>query len=80
MGSHVDSKIASCCARVVALRTNKGLLSAVNSLVSFQRGRRITRIAALLAIVIFICMRRKVDDFKLAGHVVIFLLFGRCGR
>ena len=39
VGSHVDSKVASCCARVVALCASKGLLSAVNSHVSFHVGR-----------------------------------------
>ena len=35
VGSHVGCKIASLFARVVALWTNKGLFSAVNSYVSF---------------------------------------------
>ena len=36
VGSHVASKGASLFARVVALCTNKGLLSAVNHLLGFQ--------------------------------------------
>ena len=36
--------------------------------------------AALVAIVTFLCRRRRIDDFKLAGHLVISLLFGRCLR
>ena len=39
MGSHVLLEIASCCASIVALGTNKGFLSAVNSLVDFQERR-----------------------------------------
>ena len=76
----MDSKGVSCCARVVALCTNKRLLSAVNSHVSFQLGRRITIIAALLATVTPLCRRSKIVDFKLAGHLEMSLLFGGCCR
>ena len=34
--SHMDSDIASCCAKVVALCANKGLFSSVNAEVVFQ--------------------------------------------
>ena len=65
MGSHVDSKIASCCARVVALCTNKRLLSPVNHHVGFQLGRSVERIATLFAFVIFLDIRMDLVDF---GH------------
>ena len=42
VGSLVVSKIASCCARKVALCANKGLLPAVNQHVGFQAGRSVT--------------------------------------
>ena len=78
MGSHVASKTGSCCARVVTLSTNKGLLSAVNSIVYFQLGRSVARIAALLATVTFLCNRMKIIDFKLAGHSKVSLLYRGC--
>ena len=53
VGSHVGSKVASLFARVVALGTNKGLLSAVNSCVYFQLGRSVRSVTALLANVTF---------------------------
>ena len=72
MGSHVASKIVRCCARVVALCANKGLLSAVNSHVDFQLRRYITRMAALVALVIFLCIRREIIDIKLTGHLAFW--------
>ena len=55
---------------------NKQSLSTVNSRVSLQLGGYVTRIAALLATVTLLCRRRRIDDFKLAGHLEIVLLFG----
>ena len=74
MGSHVDPKSASVVARVVALCANKGFLSAVNSHVDFQLGRSVTRKTALVALVTFLCLRRKIDDLKLAVHIDIDFL------
>ena len=74
MGSRVDSKVASSCAREDALCTNKGFLSAVNSHVSFQLGRSDTWVAALLAIVTFLCRSLK---FFRAGHLSILLFLIR---
>ena len=67
MGSQVDSKATSCCAREVALCANKGLLSAVNQYMSFQEGRCVTREVAFVAIVFFLCIRMILVDF---GHLV----------
>ena len=67
MGSHVDSKIVSSCVREVALCANKRLLSAVNSHVGFQIGKFVTRVAALIAIVIFLCIRLDLVDFGYLG-------------
>ena len=78
MGSHVGSKIASCCARVFALCTNKRLLSAVNQHVDFQLGRCITRISALVAIVTLLCVSLKFFYFYSVGHLEAFLFFP-CG-
>ena len=58
--------MANLCARVVALLTNKGLLSAVNSKVDFQLVWSVTRIAAVVAVVIFLCIRMDLVDF---GHL-----------
>ena len=52
--SHVDSKPASLIQRVVPLWTNKQILSAVNLHVGFQIGKFGTRVAGLIAIVIFL--------------------------
>ena len=52
-------------ARVVALQTNKRFLSAVNSRVGFQIEKFGTRLAALIAIVIFLYIRMNLVDF---GH------------
>ena len=73
MGSHVDPKVTSCCAREVALCANKGLLSAVNSHVDFQFGRSVTRVATLVAIVILLCIKMYLLHVKLVGHTDISL-------
>ena len=52
-------------ARVVALQTNKRFLSAVNSPMGFQIEKFGTRLAALIAIVIFLYIRMNLVDF---GH------------
>ena len=67
--SHVDSKPASLIARVVALWTNKRFLSAVNSHVGFQIGKFGTRVATLIAFVIFLYIRLDLVDF---GHLEKF--------
>ena len=66
MSSHVDYKDIRYCARVVALCTNKGLLSAVNQHVGFQVGMSVRRVATLATIVIFLCSRR---DIVVLGHL-----------
>ena len=66
MDSHVDSKPVSLIARVVALWTNKRFLSAVNSHLGFQIEKFGTRLAAVIAIVIFLYIRMDLVDF---GHV-----------
>ena len=75
MDSHVDFKPISSCAREVALRTNKGLLSAVNSLVSFQLARCVASVAALFAIVTFLSIMLKLVHFELAGHFEIYFFW-----
>ena len=73
----MDYKDIRYCARVVALCTNKGLLSAVNQHVGFQLGRSVTRVATLVAIVFFRCIGMDVVDF---GHLRNFgsaLFFGQ---
>ena len=65
MDSHVDSKPVRLIARVVALQTNKRFLSAVNSHMGFQIEKFGTRLAALIAIVIFLYIRMDLVDF---GH------------
>ena len=72
MGLHVVSQVASLCARVVALCTNKRFLSGMNSHVLFQIGRSVTRMAALVALVIFLCIRREIIDIKLTGHLAFW--------
>ena len=74
MGLHVASEGASSCAREVTLWANKGLLSAVNQHVSFQRGRCVTRMAALVAIVTFLSNMIKLAHRDLAGDFEFFLL------
>ena len=64
----VGSEVNSLCARVVALWTNKGLLSTVNSHVSFQLGRCLAWVAALVAIVTFLCRILTIVEFYRAGH------------
>ena len=66
LSSRVDFKPARLIARVVALWTNKRFLSAVNAQVGFQIGKFGTRVAALIAIVIFLCIRLDLVDF---GHL-----------
>ena len=58
--SHVDSKPTSLSARVVANEQTNGF-----SGVGFQIGKFGTRVAALIAIVIFLCIRLDLVDF---GH------------
>ena len=69
MNSHVDFQPGRRVARVVALRTNKGFLSAVNSHVGFQPRRCMTRIAALIAIVSFLSIRVKIVGIMLSCHL-----------
>ena len=71
--SHVDSKPASLIARVVALWTNKGFLSAVKSHVGFQRWRPVTWVPALLTLVTFLCIIKQLVDHQLTGHLEISL-------
>ena len=79
--SHVDSKPTSLIARVVALWTNKRFLSAVNSHVGFQIGKFGTRVAALIAIVIFLCIRLDVVDFGHLGKFWFMIcVFSVCWR
>ena len=81
MDSHVDSKPVSLIARVVALWTNKRFLSAVNSHVGFQIGKFGTRVAALIAIVIFLCIRLDLVDFgRLGKFWFIICVFSVCWR
>ena len=75
MGSHVCPKGISSCAREVALCANKGLLSAVNSHMGFQVGRCVAGVAALNAIVTFLCISVNFIHFHLAGHFEIFLFW-----
>ena len=69
MGSHVDSKMPSLAAREVALWTNKRFLSTVNSHVGFQGGSYFSWVAALVASVIFLCIRMDLVNF---GHFAKF--------
>ena len=69
MCERVHFEFASFFARVVALWTNKGLLSAVNSHVDFQFRRCITREAALVAIVTFLCITMQLVGLQLKGHL-----------
>ena len=62
----MDSKPVRLIARVVALQTNKRFLSAVNSHMGFQIEKFGTRLAALIAIVIFLYIRMVLVDF---GHL-----------
>ena len=62
LSSRVDFKPA----RLIALWTNKRFLSAMNAQVGFQIGKFGTRVAALIAIVIFLCIRLDLVDF---GHL-----------
>ena len=64
MCSHVDSKIASCHARVVALYTKKLFLSAVNPHVPFQLGRSVAWVATLVAIIAFLYIKYKQIEFE----------------
>ena len=66
---HVDSKTTSLIAGVVALWTNKRFLSAMNSHVGFQIGKFGTRVATLIAFVIFLYIRLDLVDF---GHLEKF--------
>ena len=50
----------------------------MNSHVSFQLRRFATRIAALVAIVTFLCIIVKLVHFELAGHLEITLLVVCC--
>ena len=52
MGSLVAFETRSCCIRIFALWTNKGFLSTVNSHVDFQLRRFVTKVAALVAILL----------------------------
>ena len=65
--SHVNS--ASLIARVVELWTNKLFLWAINSHVGFQIGKFGTRVATLIAFVIFLYIRLDLVDF---GHLEKF--------
>ena len=69
MALNMDLKIASLCARVVALCTNKWFLSAVNLHVSFQHKRFVARKVALVAIVNIFCIMMNPIDFKLGSHL-----------
>ena len=62
----MDSKPVRLIARVVALQTNKRFLFAVNSHMGFQIEKFGNRLAALIAIVIFLYIRMGLVDF---GHV-----------
>ena len=73
MGSHVDSKVVSSCARVVAMSTSKRFLSAVNQHVSFQLGRSVARIATLVALVILLCIKINLSCVRFVGHLDISL-------
>ena len=73
MGSHVDSKVVSSCASVVAMCTNKRFLSAVNQHVSFQLGRSVARIATLVALVILLCIKINLSCVRFVGHLDISL-------
>ena len=66
---HVDFKAASFSARVVALRTDKRFLSAMNSHVFFQHGRCVRWEAALVAFVSFLYIRMDLVEF---GHLEKF--------
>ena len=61
----MDSKPVRLIARVVALQTNKRFPSAVNSHMGFQIEKFGNRVAALIAIVIFLYIRMDLVDF---GH------------
>ena len=79
--SHVDSKPASLIQRVVPLWTNKQIISAVNSHVGFQIGNFGTRVAALIAIVIFLCIRLNLVDFGYLGKFWFMIcVFSLCWR
>ena len=78
---HVDSKPASLIQRVVPLWTNKQIISAVNSHVGFQIGNFGTRVAALIAIVIFLCIRLNLVDFGyLEKFLFMICVFSVCWR
>ena len=79
--SHVDSKPASLIQKVVPLWTNKRILSAVNSHVGFGIGKFGTREAALIAIVIFLCIRLDLVDFGYLGKFWFMIcVFSVCWR
>ena len=59
----MDSKGTSFIARIVALCTNKRLLSAVNHHVGFQLGRSVKIIATLFAIITFLSISVSFVDF-----------------
>jgi len=77
----LDSKPASLIQRVVPLWTNKRIISAVNSHVGFQIGKFGTRVAALIAIVIFLCIRLNLVDFGYLGKFWFMIcVFSVCWR
>ena len=63
---HVATEVATIIARVVALWTIKRFLSAVNSHVSFQLRWCAEWVAALVALVSFLCLRLNLVNF---GHL-----------
>ena len=74
MGSRVDSEVASCCAVVFALCTNKRLLSAVNQHVGFQMRSFVACVAALVATVGLLLIMMKLMCFLVLGLIVWFVL------
>ena len=67
----MDCKGTSFIARVVALCTNKRLLSAVNHHVGFQLGSSVERIARLFAFVIFLDIRVDLVDIDHLGRKIL---------
>ena len=47
----------------------------MNSQVDFQIGRRVERLAALVALVTFLCISVNSVQFELSGHFEIFLFW-----